>query len=215
ARSMTRRHSRSNDAHAGATMAEDAAPKVWAGRLGDETSPAVEEYTAGIDVDLRLLPGDIAGSLAHAAMLHAIGVLTSDEHDAIVLEVERISDEIKRGTFAFQPNDEDIHTAVERRLIELAGPPGGKLHTGRSRNDQVATDLRLYAKGACRDLTLAMADLQSALLVRAEEHVSAVMPGYTHLQRAQPVSLAHHLLAYVEMLQRDIGRIGDARARCD
>jgi argininosuccinate lyase len=212
---MTKPRSRWNGAPAAAAMADDAAPKVWAGRLGDETSPAVEEYTAGIDVDLRLLPGDIAGSVAHAAMLRAIGVLTSAEHDAIVSGLERISDEIKRGTFAFQPNDEDIHTAVERRLIELAGPAGGKLHTGRSRNDQVATDLRLYAKGACRDLTLAIADLQSALLVRAEEHISAVMPGYTHLQRAQPVSLAHHLLAYMEMLQRDIGRIGDARARCD
>jgi argininosuccinate lyase len=207
---MTKPRSRWNGAPAAAAMADDAAPKVWAGRLGDETSPAVEEYTAGIDVDLRLLPGDIAGSVAHAAMLRAIGVLTSAEHHAIVSGLERISDEIKRGTFAFQPNDEDIHTAVERRLIELAGPAGGKLHTGRSRNDQVATDLRLYAKGACRDLTLAIADLQSALLVRAEEHISAVMPGYTHLQRAQPVYLGHHLLAYFWMLARDRSRFAFA-----
>ncbi len=188
---------------------------VWAARLGGETSPTVTAYTRDIDVDLRLLPDDVAGSRAQAAMLHAIGLLDDAEHAALDAGLERLAGEVADGSFALEAWDEDIHMAVERRLGELAGAAAAKLHTGRSRNDQVATDLRLYTKRACRDLALDITALQDALLHRAQEHRAALLPGYTHMQRAQPVSLAHHLLAYVEMLQRDLQRILDARARCD
>ena len=191
------------------------AEKVWSGRLGARTSRRVEEYTTSIAVDRRLYPEDIAGSQAHARMLRHIGVLTREEHAAIDRGLREIKRELDKGDFPVDPGDEDIHTAVERRLGEKVGEVAGKLHTARSRNDQVATDLRLYGMRACREMMLAIAGLQEALFRRADEHRTAVMPGYTHLQRAQVVSVAHHLLAYVEMLQRDIERLEDAHDRCN
>jgi argininosuccinate lyase len=191
------------------------AEKVWSGRLGAKTARRVEEYTTSIAVDRRLYPEDIAGSQAHARMLRHVGLLSREEHAAIDRALREIKRELDRNQFAFDDADEDIHMAVERRLGEKIGEVAGKLHTARSRNDQVATDLRLYGMRACRELMLAIADLQETLLRRAQEHRQALMPGYTHLQRAQVVSLAHHLLAYVEMLQRDIERFEDAHDRCN
>lgn len=191
-----------------------ATPKMWAGRLGGATAHSVEAYTHD-PADIRLLPDDVAGSQAHATMLHAVGVLDDEEHRSLQRALNTVAAEVASGEFAVGPEDEDIHTAVERRLIELAGAVGAKLHSGRSRNDQVATDLRLYARRACAALILAIADLQDVLIHRAHGEAATAMPGYTHLQRAQPVTLAHHLLAYFEMLQRDIGRLADARTRCD
>jgi argininosuccinate lyase len=191
------------------------ATKVWAGRLSGPTSTRVEAYTSSVAVDRRLGADDVAGSRAHARMLRSIGVLSSAQHRAIDAGLRAIAAELFTETFVVSPGDEDIHTAVERRLFELAGPVAGMLHTGRSRNDQVATDLRMWARRACTDLLLALAGLQEALVVRAAEHRRDPMPGYTHLQRAQVVSLAHHLLAYVEMFARDALRLGAARTACD
>jgi argininosuccinate lyase len=191
------------------------APKVWAGRLSAPTSDRVEKYTSSLAVDRRLGADDVAGSRAHARMLRAIGVLSASQHRAIDAGLRAIAAELSSDSFAVSPGDEDIHTAVERRLFELAGQVAGMLHTGRSRNDQVATDLRLWARRACTDLLVALAGLQETLITRAAEHRTAPMPGYTHLQRAQVVSLAHHLLAYVEMFARDALRLGAARLACD
>jgi argininosuccinate lyase len=191
------------------------ATKVWAGRLSAPTSARVEAYTSSLEVDRRLGADDVAGSRAHARMLRSIGVLTSAQHRAIDAGLRSIAVELAGDDFLVSPGDEDIHTAVERRLFELAGPVAGMLHTGRSRNDQVATDLRMWSRRACTDLLLALAGLQDALVTRAAEHRRAPMPGYTHLQRAQVVSLAHHLLAYVEMFSRDALRLGAARSGCD
>ncbi len=188
---------------------------MWAGRLSAPTSEQVERYTSSLGVDRRLGADDIAGSRAHARMLRSIGVLSVAQHRAIDTGLRAIAAELAGDTFAVAPDDEDIHTAVERRLFELAGPVAGMLHTGRSRNDQVATDLRMWARRACTDLLVALAGLQEALVTRAAEHRTAPMPGYTHLQRAQVVSLAHHLLAYVEMFARDALRLGAARHACD
>jgi argininosuccinate lyase len=191
------------------------ATKVWAGRLSAPTSEQVETYTSSLSVDRRLGADDVAGSRAHARMLRSIGVLTAAQHRAIDAGLRAIAAELSSDVFAVSPGDEDIHTAVERRLFEIAGPVAGMLHTGRSRNDQVATDLRMWARRACTDLLVSLAGLQEALVARAAEHRSAPMPGYTHLQRAQVVSLAHHLLAYVEMFARDALRLGAARHACD
>lgn len=191
-----------------------AAKKAWAGRL-PTTAPTIEAFTSSIAVDRRLYSEDIDGSLAHARMLRHVGLLSAAELRAIESGLRTVRRELDRGEFVVAPSDEDIHMAIERRLVELIGEPALKLHTGRSRNDQVATDLHLYAKRVCRELVLAIADLQEVLLRRAEEHRRTVLPGYTHLQRAQVVSLAHHLLAYVDMLQRDVERFVAAHERCD
>jgi argininosuccinate lyase len=188
---------------------------VWAGRLSAPTSRLVETYTSSLAVDRRLGADDVAGSRAHARMLRSIGVLTVAQHRAIDAGLRAIAAELAAATFAFTASDEDIHMAVERRLFDLAGPVAGMLHTGRSRNDQVATDLRMWARRACTDLLIALAGLQEALLARAATSRRAPMPGYTHLQRGQVVSLAHHLLAYVEMFGRDALRLGAARRACD
>jgi argininosuccinate lyase len=190
------------------------AEKAFSGRL-PKTERRVEEFTASLAVDRRLFAEDIAGSRAHAKMLRSIGVLTPGEHHAIDGALREIRREFERDEFEVDEADEDIHMAVERRLLEKVGDAGGKLHTARSRNDQVATDLRLWTKRACRELMVGVAELQDALLRRAREHRTTVLPGYTHMQRAQVVSLAHHFLAYVEMLQRDVERLGDCRRRTD
>ncbi|HET9051691.1 MAG TPA: argininosuccinate lyase [Candidatus Dormibacteraeota bacterium] len=195
-------------------VAEPRVEKAFSGRL-PRTAKRVEEFTASLPVDRRLVAEDVAGSRAHAKMLRGIGVLTGEEQRAIDSALREIRREIERGDPPLDDGDEDIHMAVERRLVEKIGEPGGKLHTARSRNDQVATDLRLWTKRVIRELMLAVADLQEALLRRAQEHRTTLIPGYTHLQRAQVVSLAHHLLAYSEMLQRDVERLEDCHERTD
>jgi argininosuccinate lyase len=194
---------------------EAAAPKMWSGRLGSATSRRVEEYTTSVAVDRRLYAEDIEGSLAHLHMLRKVGLVTGGDARAIETALREIRREFERDEFTFASGDEDIHSAIERRTFEIAGDVAGRLHTGRSRNDQVATDLRLYAKRMCRELMLAVATLQEALARRAQQHRATLMPGYTHAQRAQVISLAHHLLAYVEMLQRDVARFEGAHERAD
>src|SRR5713101_659969 len=183
------------------------------GRFGEEPDPLIDEFTRSLDVDSRLFREDIAGSRAWAKALVRAGVLTPEEQLRIDLAMQDIESELAAG--GASTGAEDIHMAVEKRLREKLGPLGGKLHTGRSRNDEVALDSRLYVRAAGAQLLEALSVLESALITRAEEHLDTVMPGYTHTQRAQPVLLAHHLLAYVEMLRRDAGRIADALSRAD
>jgi argininosuccinate lyase len=173
----------------------------------------MRRINASIDFDKRLYAEDIAGSKAHCAMLVAQNILSPEDGAAITSGLEQITSEIESGSFVFRAELEDIHMNIEVRLTELIGPAAGRLHTARSRNDQVATDLRLWLRGAIDRLDLAMRDLQEALIDRAEAEAGTVMPGYTHLQIAQPVTLGHHLLAYVEMLGRDRGRLADCRRR--
>ena len=189
--------------------------KLWAGRFRERTHRLVETFTSSLPVDRRLFRHDIRGSIAHSRGLERAAVLTRREAARIIRGLEQIMAELEAGRFVFRPEDEDIHMAVERRLTELIGPLGGKLHTGRSRNDQVALDLRLYMNEALATLLESARRFQSGLLQMARRHLDVVMPGYTHLQRAQPVLLAHHLLAYVEMVERDKGRLVDARRRFD
>jgi argininosuccinate lyase len=175
--------------------------------------PEVEAFTASLPFDRRLFRHDIRGSIAHARMLAKVGLLKAGELRAIVGGLERIENEIAAGRFKFDLADEDIHLAIERRLIGLIGDPGRKLHTGRSRNDQVALDMRLYLRDEIAGVIALVAGLRAALIRLARRHVATIMPGYTHLQRAQPVTLAHHLLAYVEMLGRDRERFAQCAAR--
>jgi argininosuccinate lyase len=175
----------------------------------------VEAFTASLSFDRRLYAQDIEGSLAHCKTLKRAGVLTSREAAAIIRGLQAVRREFAEGRFVPTPRDEDIHMAVERRLTELIGPVGGKLHTGRSRNDQVALDIRLYLRDTVTSLSGEIRKLQQALVSQAHAHMDVIMPGYTHLQRAQPVLLAHHLLAYVEMMERDKGRLHDALTRID
>jgi len=191
------------------------ASKPWGGRFTRATDRLVERYTASIDFDRRLYKYDIQGSVAHAGMLAKCGLLTRAEADKIVAGLREIEGEIEREEFDFDPSSEDIHMAIERRLIEKVGEAGEKLHTGRSRNDQVALDLRLYLRDEIGQVRRLAADLERALIVQADAHLDLIMPGYTHLQRAQPVLLAHHLMAYVEMLERDRARLHDALRRID
>jgi len=189
---------------------------LWQGRFGGEKpAPELLAFTVSLPFDRRLAIDDVTGSRAHVHGLEKAGVLTGEEASIVVTALDRIEEELIDGTFAFQPDDEDIHTAVERRVIELAGTAGAKLHTGRSRNDQVATDMRLYAKRALTDVAALVLGLQHVLLDRARAAGEAYLPGYTHLQRAQPVLLAHHLLAHAWALARDIDRLVDARRRLD
>ncbi len=187
--------------------------KAWAGRFREKTDRLVEAFTRSVTVDSRLYGEDIAGSIAHCKTLEKARVLTREETRAIVRGLESVKRELDRGQFAFSPQDEDIHMAIERRLTEMIGPLGGKLHTGRSRNDQVALDIRLYLRAQLDELQGQLTELQRVLVAQAGANRTVMMPGYTHLQRAQPVLFAHHLLAYVEMLERDKGRIRDARGR--
>ena len=188
---------------------------LWHGRFDADPADELMAYTASIGFDTRLAPDDIAGSRAHVRMLGRVGLLAEAEVGEVLAALDQAEQELASGEFEFAPGDEDIHTAIERRVTELAGPAGARLHTGRSRNDQVATDLRLFAK---RELAAIAADviaLQGVLLDRAITAGDAGLPGYTHLQRAQPVLLAHHLLAHGWALARDVDRLADARARLD
>jgi argininosuccinate lyase len=173
----------------------------------------MRRINASIDFDKRLYAEDIAGSLAHCTMLVAQQILTAEDGLAISKGLEQIRGEIEAGAFVFSEANEDIHLNIETRLAELIGPAAGRLHTARSRNDQVATDFRLWVRSAIDRIDAAMRDLQAALIDQAEAYADWVMPGFTHLQIAQPVTLGHHLLAYVEMLGRDRGRLGDCRRR--
>ncbi|MEI8336014.1 MAG: argininosuccinate lyase [Actinomycetes bacterium] len=179
---------------------------LWHGRFGDGPSDELLAFTVSLSYDQRLAMDDIAGSRAHVAMLGSVGLLTSDEVSAVQGALNTVEAELAGGVFTFAPTDEDIHTAVERRVTEIAGPAGAKLHTGRSRNDQVATDLRLWVKRESKAVARRIGALQEALVSRAEGAGGAYLPGYTHLQRAQPVLLSHHLLAHVWALGRDVER---------
>jgi len=189
--------------------------KAWAGRFSKDTDPAVDRFQASIGFDRRLWPYDIQGSIAHACMLGKIGVLTREEVTQIVDGLRHIGRDIAAGRIDFDPTAEDIHMNIEKLLIERIGDIGRKLHTARSRNDQVALDTRLYLKHNIRETLLALWRLQEALLKQADRHRDTVMPGYTHLQPAQPVVLAHHLLAYYEMLRRDGDRFLGCLQRVD
>src|SRR3989442_4317470 len=187
--------------------------KLWAGRFRGKTDPQVETFTSSLAIDRRLYRHDIAGSIAHGRTLDRPAVLTRREADKLVAGLKQVEKEIAGGRFRFTPAHEDIHMAIEARLTELVGEVGGKLHTGRSRNDQVALDLRLYLRDAVNDLLAGLRRFQESLVALARRELSVVMPGYTHMQRAQPVLFAHHLLAYVEMAERDKGRLRDALRR--
>ena len=172
-------------------------------RFHEPQHPDFQRLNASIGVDRRLWPQDIAQSRAHARMLAGRGIISAEDRDALLAGLDAVALELREGRFPFEADDEDIHMAVERRLTEIAGPVGGRLHTARSRNDQVVTDLAMYTRERSAAARAAIAGLMRELLVRAEEHVDWAMPGYTHLQRAQPVYLGHHLLAYFWMLDRD------------
>ena len=191
-----------------------AAPaKSWSGRFNEPVAELVKRYTASVDFDKRLAEFDIAGSLAHARMLHAVGVLGEKDLAEIDRGMTEILAEIRGGRFNWSPDQEDVHLNIEKRLTDLVGDAGKRLHTGRSRNDQVATDIRLYLRWACDEIAVLIRTLQESLLDLASHHVETLMPGFTHLQVAQPVSFAHHLMAYYEMLKRDASRFAECRAR--
>lgn len=187
--------------------------KPWGGRFEGETHGQVEAFTASIHFDRRLAAHDIAGSIAHARMLGKCGIINKGEADAIVTGLEEIRGEIERGELRADPVLEDIHTHIEQRLRDKIGEAAGKLHTARSRNDQVALDLRLFLREAIGQIRERIRRLQDELVAKAEVHLGTIMPGYTHLQRAQPILLAHHLLAYFEMFQRDRDRFADCLIR--
>jgi argininosuccinate lyase len=187
--------------------------KMWGGRFTERPDEIMEEINVSIDVDRHLYAQDIAASKAHAAMLAAQGIITANDAKSIGRGLDTILSEISKGSFDFKRTLEDIHMNVESRLGELIGPAAGRLHTARSRNDQVATDFRLYVRDIIDETDAALSGFQHALVARAIEHAATVMPGFTHLQTAQPVTFGHHLLAYVEMAARDRGRFADARKR--
>ncbi len=189
--------------------------KMWGGRFEREPDAGFIEWSSSIGFDLRLYPYDIACTRAWAGALKAVGVLEAGELGAIVKGLDAVEAELNGGTFELKPHDEDIHTAVERRLVELVGPSGGKVRTGRSRNDQVATDTRLFAMDSCREIAGRVGDLRTALTDRAEGVIDVVVPGHTHLQQAQPVSLAQALMAFVEMFGRDLELLETAREAAD
>ena len=189
------------------------APKTWSQRFEGSLHPAIERFNASIGFDIRLLEYDLTGSQAHARMLAHCKIIEPAEAEQICAALEQIRSDYRNGRFHPLIEDEDVHYAVEHRLVELIGDTGKKLHTARSRNDQVGTDLRLFLRDRIDRICQQLREFQSALLDLAEQHVTTLIPGYTHLQRAQPVSLAHHLLAYFEMAQRDIERLQDVRER--
>ena len=198
------------------TMADktkDRENQMWGGRFSRGPAAIMEEINASIDIDKRLWREDITGSRAHAAMLAGAGIISADDAKAIDSGLDQVAGEIERGEFQFSAALEDIHMNVEARLKEIIGEPAGRLHTARSRNDQVAADFRLWTRSACDDLEKALKSLIRALAQKADTHADYVMPGLTHLQVAQPITFGHHLLAYAEMFSRDAGRFADARQR--
>ena len=191
----------------------DRKQEAWSARFNEPVSEIVKRYTASVAFDQRLADADIKASLAHAQMLSERGIITNDDFNAIVEGMARIRAEIDRGAFVWSIDLEDVHLNIERRLTQLVGDAGKRLHTARSRNDQVATDIRLWLRSEIDEQVHLLRQLQKALLDQASRHEQTVMPGFTHLQVAQPVSFAHHLLAYVEMFSRDESRLGDLRRR--
>ena len=187
--------------------------QAWSALFSEPMSELVQRYTASVSFDRRLAAADIAGSLAHAEMLAAQGVIAAEDHAAIVRGMAQISADIVAGRFEWKLELEDVHRNIEARLTQLVGDAGKRLHTGRSRNDQVATDVRLWLRGEMDQLAPLLAGMQRALVAAAAPHAETILPGYTHLQVAQPVSFAHHLLAYVEMFARDAERLADVRKR--
>ena len=195
------------------TESRPSSSQIWGGRFAAGPSAIMQKINASIAFDQRLYAQDIAGSMAHCAMLVQTGILSAADGEAIVKGLEQIRREIADGSFTFKVALEDIHMNIEARLAELIGDAAGRLHTARSRNDQVATDFRLWVRDAIDGMETALRGLQFALLDQAERHAGTIMPGFTHLQAAQPVTFGHHLLAYVEMFGRDRSRLKDARAR--
>jgi argininosuccinate lyase len=187
--------------------------KLWGGRFTKETNKLVEEFTASISFDQKLAKEDIAGSLAHVQMLGECSIIPLEDAEKIKAGLLKIKEKVDRGEVEFLVEDEDIHMNIERQLIEEIGPVGGKLHTGRSRNDQVATDMHLYLRTKTTELIKLVEDVEKAIIGQAKEHVETLIPGYTHLQRAQPVSFAHHLMAYFWMFERDKERLLDSLKR--
>jgi len=195
-------------------MQDDTPPrKTWSGRFGEPVDELVQRYTASVEFDQRLGEFDIQGSLAHARMLQRVGVLSAQDLAHIERGMKQILDEIRGGRFQWSLDLEDVHLNIEKRLTDLVGDAGKRLHTGRSRNDQVATDVRLWLRAAIDDIDVLIRALQTQLLDLAEQHTDTIMPGFTHLQVAQPVSFGHHLMAYYEMLKRDRARLADCRGR--
>jgi argininosuccinate lyase len=186
---------------------------LWHGRFDKELDPRVRAFTSSLELDKRIAKHDVRGSIAHARMLQRQGIVTAEEGAILVAGLEAIAAEIEAGSFSWPDDAEDVHSAIERALRQRAGPVAGKLHTARSRNDQIGLDLRLFVLDLHEELDGAVRQLALALVDRARDEIETVLPGYTHLQRAQPVSLAHHLLAHVEALRRDRQRIAQARAR--
>lgn len=187
--------------------------KPWAGRFAEKTAEIVEKYTESISFDKRLWRHDIQGSIAHAKMLARQGIISKQDAEKIIKGLKEIHDEIEQGKFIFREELEDIHMNIEAALIEKIGDTGGKLHTARSRNDQVALDLRLYLRDEIKNITALIITLQKVLISLSEKNLTTVMPGYTHMQRAQPVLLSHHLMAYVHMFERDRMRFADSLKR--
>ena len=187
--------------------------KLWGGRFSTQTDTLMESFSESISFDWRLYAHDIRGSIAHARMLSHTGVISEEDFTAIEQGLSQIASEIEAGNFEWQTANEDVHMNIEAALTERVGEAGKRLHTGRSRNDQIATDMRLYLRDGVDDLCAAITDLQSVLIERATEEAATIMPGYTHMQSAQPVTLGHHLLAWNEMLQRDYERMRECRSR--
>ncbi|MEO0437943.1 MAG: argininosuccinate lyase [Pseudomonadota bacterium] len=186
---------------------------LWGGRFNEATDEFVQRFTASVAFDRRMAEQDIEGSLAHARMLNTASLLTAAELALIERGLEQIREEINSGEFHWSVEREDVHMNIEARLTDLIGDPGKKLHTGRSRNDQVATDIRLFLRAAIDQIAGELGRLQRALVQQAERHAATIMPGFTHLQSAQPITFGHHLLAWNEMLERDFGRLADCRKR--
>lgn len=189
--------------------------KLWSGRFTKDTDKLTEDFNASISFDCRMYRQDIRGSMAHAAMLAKQGIISSQEAELILNGLKEIEKEIEEGKLSFTAEAEDVHMNIETFLIQKIGETGKKLHTARSRNDQVALDLRLYMKDEMAEIRSLLLELEETLLILAEKHMETIMPGYTHLQKAQPVSLAHHLMAYFEMLRRDVDRLEDCYKRTD
>lgn len=189
--------------------------KLWGGRFTKETNKLVEKLTASIPFDQKLMNEDIDGSLAHVQMLGECGIISTEEAEKIKEGLEKVRKKLKDGELQYHIEHEDIHMNIEKFLIDEIGPVGGKLHTGRSRNDQVATDMHLYIKNHTEKIVQLLETVQRAILEKAEEHIDTILPGYTHLQRAQPISFAHHLMAYFWMFERDKARFQDSLDRTD
>ncbi|MEO7031313.1 MAG: argininosuccinate lyase, partial [Herbaspirillum sp.] len=187
--------------------------EAWSARFSEPVSDLVKRYTASVFFDKRLAPFDIAGSKAHAEMLAHQHIISAEDYADILRGLAQIETEIAAGQFEWLLDLEDVHLNIEKRLTELVGDAGKRLHTGRSRNDQVATDIRLYLRAAIDDIDGLLRDFQIALIELAEQHTETIMPGFTHMQVAQPITFGHHMLAYVEMFRRDTERMRDCRRR--